>query len=194
MSADNRQVATDALATLGTIIDESAGRDAIHLAVEPAVAAHSLLPGEHVGVSKHDGPGRLYGRTRNPVGIVDPFIKGAIKPGERFWLVVYPRQITSLRHVWTHPAFDEADGPPIPKAPQADRAYSEAWLRSFISNADCPDYDTVIAAARKCDDDDCLYFDGEDAHGEIPDEFWVHVGVVTGQTIKHRPGHFSCSC
>jgi hypothetical protein len=50
VSADNRTVATDALATLGTIIDETAGRDAIHLAVEPVVAAHNLSPGQHVGL------------------------------------------------------------------------------------------------------------------------------------------------
>jgi hypothetical protein len=44
MTADNRPVATDALATLGTIIDKTAARDAIHLAVEPVVAAHTLRP------------------------------------------------------------------------------------------------------------------------------------------------------
>jgi hypothetical protein len=42
MTADQRSVATDALATPGTITDETAGRDAIHLAVEPVIAAHTL--------------------------------------------------------------------------------------------------------------------------------------------------------
>ncbi len=104
--SDKRSVATDALETLGKIIDESAGRDAIHLAVEPVVAARKLHPGDHVGFV--DGG---VGPCDNPVGIVDPFLEWNVKKGERFWLVVYPRQITSLRHVWTHPAFQNAQVP-----------------------------------------------------------------------------------
>lgn len=37
-TGDKRSVSTDALETLGTIIDDRAGRDAIHLAVEPVHA------------------------------------------------------------------------------------------------------------------------------------------------------------
>lgn len=43
MSADNRSISTDALATLGTIIKDG-GRDAIHLAVEPVIAGEELRP------------------------------------------------------------------------------------------------------------------------------------------------------
>lgn len=48
MSTDKRSVATDTLETLGSIIDENAGRDAIHLAVEPSIAAETIYPGQHV--------------------------------------------------------------------------------------------------------------------------------------------------
>lgn len=94
MTADNRYVKTDALETLGSIIDANQKRDAIHLAVETVVAAQRLTPGEDVGFV--DGG---VGLCDNPVGIVDPFLKSLVKKGQRFWLVVYPRQITSLRHV-----------------------------------------------------------------------------------------------
>jgi hypothetical protein len=107
MSSDNRTVATDALETLGTIIGENEKRDAIHLAVEPAVAGHYLRPGDHVGFLN----GGTLGICDNPLGIVDPFLKSNVKTGQRFWLVLYPRGITSLRHVWTHPAFDGATPP-----------------------------------------------------------------------------------
>lgn len=99
MSADKRSVHTDALQTLGTIITEG-GRDAIHLAVEPVVAGEPLEPGEDIGIEN----GVAWGKSDHikKVGIVDPFLKDRVKTGEKFWLIVYPRQITSLRHVWEH--------------------------------------------------------------------------------------------
>ena len=69
-------VFTDALGTLGTIIDERAMRDAIHLAVEPVVAAAKLFPGQDVGAVEGG-----YGTSPNPVGIVDPFLKRPVNPG-----------------------------------------------------------------------------------------------------------------
>ena len=110
--ADKRSVSTDALETLGTIIGPGEARDAIHLAVEPVVAGERLKPGENVGL----GPdGKAYSpetgltfpgcRQVKALGIVDPFLKAPVKAGEMFWLVVYPRQIRSLRHVWEHPDF-----------------------------------------------------------------------------------------
>jgi hypothetical protein len=98
-NAEKRTVSTDALETLGTLITPAEKRDAIHLAVNPTKAKQNLRPGQDVGID---------GTINNPVGIVDPFLKRPVKEGEWFWLVVYPRQINSLRHVWTHPAFPES--------------------------------------------------------------------------------------
>lgn len=188
MSVDKRSVKTDALETLGSIIDSNQKRDAIHIAVEPVIAGERLRPGEDVGFID----GEAIGGHDNPVGIVDPFLKSAVQKGERFWLLVYPRQITSLRHVWTHPAFEQAE------AKKTDpRADSEAWLRAFVAKSDCPSYEEVIAKAiNQSDswDDDYLHFVDSDAHGEIPPEFWTHVEIVTGQAILNRPSYFSCSC
>jgi hypothetical protein len=105
MSGDARIVTTDALETLGTIHEKQQHRDAIHLAVEPVVAGEELTPGEHIivenGIASHTSIG-------NGLGIVDPFLKEVIKKGQPFWFVMYPRQVHSLRHVWTHPAFPNA--------------------------------------------------------------------------------------
>src|SRR5271165_4237601 len=132
--SDKRSVVTDALKTLGTIIDETAARDAIHLAVEPVIAAHRLCPGEDVGFL----PDGLVGkRAENLVGIVDPFLKGYVQAGERFWLVVYPRTITSLRHVWEHPGFPDA----LSSVQTNSKAESESWLRDFVARSDCPNYE-----------------------------------------------------
>ncbi len=112
-------VSTDALDTLGNLIDETASRDAIHLAVEPIMADHSLFPGIHVGITD-EGKASRY--VSPHVGIVDPFLKEMVRKDERFWLIVYPRQITSLRHVWTHPAFDAVltSTITVPDQPEAD--------------------------------------------------------------------------
>lgn len=104
---DKRTVSTDALDTLGTIHTKQEKRDAIHLAVEPVVASETLFPGQHIVV---DTAGNAISTAPGQgLGIVDPFLTRPAEKGERFWFVMYPRQVHSLRHVWSHPAFvDEA--------------------------------------------------------------------------------------
>jgi hypothetical protein len=196
MGSDARSVATDALETLGTIIDETQRRDAIHLAVEPVIAGERLNPGEHITVKNGKATRTHVGEG---LGIVDPFLVGYVPQGKRFWFVMYPRQVRSLRHVWTHPAFPDE---PEVAAPSPDKAASEAWLRAFCKSADCPRYEQLIALlSGKCTeyescsiDDEYLYFSGTDAHGQIPAEFWGHVETVLGRKFEDHPTSFSCSC
>lgn len=191
---------TDALDTLGSIIGPDEGRDAIHLAVFNAVAGVALSPGTHVALDDD----KITAKAVPPgegVGIVDPFLLKRVMKGDNFWLVVYPRQITSLHHVWEHPAFASASAEP-PAGGSSSRAASEAWLRNFCATADCPSFESVVG---KCldgsrshwdSDGEYLHFDGMDAHGEIPAVFWDHMEVYTGRKFGHgeRPSYFSCSC
>ena len=110
MSADNRSTHTDALATLGTIITSHEKRDAIHLGVENVIAGENLIPGDHLcwGNLERTTVVRCRPHSVNAIGIVDPFLGVPVAKGERFWLIVYPRQITSLRHVWEHPSFPDS--------------------------------------------------------------------------------------
>lgn len=211
-SADKRTVHTDALDFLGTgPLPPEAKRDAIHLAVYPAVADEDLWPGNDVGLGK-TGAYRIEGSTQGAVGIVDPFLKNEVKKGERFFIVVYPRQIKSLRHVWEHSAFPPSgemdtrsvEQPAFAKQVNYLVLESERWLRDFCEKwADCPGYEAVMAeAARHAKgesdtwDDDYLHFNGRDAHGSIPKEFWDHFEIVAGMRVDvdRRAGHFSCSC
>jgi hypothetical protein len=104
-TGDARVVTTDALETLGTIHTTGQHRDAIHLAVEPVIAGEVLSPGQHIIVREGMAFSTNVGQG---LGIVDPFLKVAVMPGQPFWFVMYPRQVHSLRHVWTHPAFPDA--------------------------------------------------------------------------------------
>ena len=93
--------------TVGKLLDSTAGRDAIHFALAPVVAAERLLPCQRVQL---DDAGRAVAGPES-IGLVDPFLTAAVQPGERFWLFLYPGTITALRHVWVHPAF----APKVPK-------------------------------------------------------------------------------
>lgn len=206
MSADKRKVSTDALETLGSILDDKQKRDAIHLAVEPVIAGEWLYPGAHITVENGIA---FASKVGEGLGIVDPFLQERVNKGERFWFVMYPRMVHSLRHVWSHPAFkDEVKEEEVPAAPSKEE--SEKWLREFIEKSDCPGFDIVIAAAtgKPLPGDerewgasyentgDYLYFQGMDAHSEIPPEFWDHIENYTGVKVPQemRATSFSCSC
>jgi hypothetical protein len=89
---------------IGHLCSESARRDCLHFAVAPVVAGEELQPGEHVGFLPN---GRIGWSLPNIIliGIVDPFLTTPVEEGQRFWLMLYPNTVSSLRHVWSHPAF-----------------------------------------------------------------------------------------
>lgn len=196
MSADNRTVSTDALATLGTIIGPNEKRDAIHLAVIPAKAAERLPYAARVRL---DG-GRAfladygYDSARNivdtSIGIVDPFLREDVQVGQHFWLVIYPRVITSLRHVWTHPQLpDELSATITP-----ERASAEQWLRARADSLGIS-YEEILQAGTDEEYPGCF---GNDIDGprEIEPEFWEHIQCVTGRAapVNVRPDWFRCAC
>lgn len=75
---------------LGQLIAGDARRDAVHVAVMPMIATTALWPGQ---------------RLQN--GTVDPFLIAPVQPGERYWLMLFPGTVTTLRHCWTAPGFAE---------------------------------------------------------------------------------------
>jgi hypothetical protein len=128
-----------------------------------------------------------------------------VKHGERFWLYLYPRSITSLRHNWTHPAFPDAVAGSTYVNPSR-KLESEQWLRNFCERHDFLNYDdfmrTVTEGSWHDDEgyngmsihDDYFTVFGSDASGEIPPELWLHVENVLGRRIDNKPSFFSCSC
>lgn len=207
--SDKRSVTTDALETLGTLIDSTQKRDAIHLAVEPVQAGERLEPGTHITVT--DGIA-MSADEDEALGIVDPFLKYPVRKGQWFWFVMYPRMVHSLRHVWTHPAFPDVKQETIDELRDLERVKnkqeSQKWLQEFC-DLNGPGYATVMELLDKGSlpspdseyygsggeySKDYLHFNGSDAHGEIPPEFWIHAENVLGRKLKYHPQYFSCSC
>lgn len=208
MSADKRTVSTDALETLGMIHTRDEKRDAIHLAVIPVECGEAWIePGADVKL--RNGVAVKCARVDpDALGIVDPFLNNHAHKGQRFWLVIYPRVITSLRHVWTHPALPDEVGAGVTSS--SDKAESEEWLRDYVANnSDSPfDFDDWLKIARNepisdpegyrwyTNDGGYLTSGGADAHGEIPyaANLWWHLERITGVPQRKRAEHFACSC
>lgn len=193
--ADKRSVATDALETLGTIIGENEKRDAIHLAVEPVVAAERLYRGQDVGLLPD---GKASPHAKPHLGIVDPFLKSAVGAGERFWLVVYPRQIKSLRHVWEHPAFPPSGETDAAVKTADPVSYSKAWIAAFAEKLDQTPNRLMGAAEQWLSEREHTYDNSEayKPHWDQFPEFWRHYAIVTGEDVSAvaDDSFFTCSC
>ncbi len=98
---------------LGRLIGTQSQRDAIHIAVAPVFAGERLEPGERIGFVDPRFQERVRSVKRDfhikPIGIVDPFLSHPVEEGEWFYMLLYPNTITSLRHEWSHPAFNEGE-------------------------------------------------------------------------------------
>lgn len=93
---------------LGRLVEGNLGRDAVHVAIVPVEAGQELWPGGHTGIGEDGLAYNALMRNVKAVGIVDPFLATSVDKGQRFYLCLFPGTITSLRHVWSHPAFDAA--------------------------------------------------------------------------------------
>lgn len=191
--SNGRKVSTDALETLGTIIDHTQKRDAIHLAVLPVVAGERLRAGEDIRVE--NGVAMSANRP-DSTGIVDPFLTVNAKIGDRFWMVLYPRMVTSLRHVWSHPAFADDDTAAVPSSTNAPaRSVSQDWVAALAARLGVSSAG-LMEAAEKYQSHGTYWRGGSNFEGEtIPEEFWTHYEIVTGKSVgDDRESFLSCSC
>lgn len=171
-------------AKLGQILDNTAERDAIHVAIAPVIASQPLGPGEHVGLNERGEA--CYGD--NPIGIVDPFLTTVVQMGERFYLCLYPNTVTGMRHHWRHPSFADNEGERV----QA----SKDWIAKEAAIAGI-DYDEIMSAAEQYLKYDDYLCDGGRWDGHyLNQDFWTHYEIVTGVKVREedRGSFFSCSC
>lgn len=204
----------DAVATMGGLLPADAGgRDAVHVAVFSARSPVKVYPSQEVGlvdIEPVEFGDTVVSPLANHIGIVDPFLKVAANPGQRFWVYLYPRTIISLSHKWGHPAFVEPDSAraismAVASAPGFDpsRVYvtptmkldSERRLLELCATWDL-NYDALLKAVEAWDSDgEYLTIYGSDASGDIPQEIWGHIENITGKRLPvEKPAYFSCSC
>lgn len=216
MAADSRSTHTDALATLGTVITDKEKRDAIHLGVFPVQAGERLWPGTHIGLAPNGKAVSTHDSNKiKAIGIVDPFLQDCVERGDWFWLIVYPRQITSLRHVWEHPDFPDsqetagANVLTVQNGPATEEQQHKAKLllgdpvavakQKIMDAADNLNvsYDELMENAANYKANGEYWSEGGRFEGEsLPHDFWQNYEKVTGENCKDFYGdHFlSCSC
>lgn len=181
---------------IGRIIEGEAFRDAIHVAVAPVVSDEKLWPGQRVGLA--EGSNDKVSALGAAIGVVDPFLKDAVYPGTRFYLFLLPGSITSLRHEWTHPAFEATPLKP-------DVAASKQWIVVFADSLGGDDdgpmtFDRLMEGAdRYVAYSDYLVQHGSQSWGDLPyemvEQFWRHYEVVRGKKVEDPAAiFFSCSC
>jgi len=180
---------------LGQLIDPTAQRDAIHVAIVPLKAGCDLWRAGKIKLK--------YGSTdialpadydvKEAIGIVDPFLdQYEVKEGQWFWGILTPGTVTGMRHQWEHPKFD---------AVQTTSNEHEQWLHDFCDRWNF-DYDELISAGVGTDKWRYVTARGNDLHsrhelGSDYDEFWMHLEALTGKKFDtdHREGMgWSCSC
>lgn len=187
---------SEPITSIGSLIPhgEIPERDAIHIAVAPVVAMTLLVPGQHIGFIQ-EGDLRLVGTTSSKlIGIVDPFLKQVVQPNQSFWMFLYPQTITSLRHLWTHPAFKAEHKPSAGSSSE-----SELWLRNFAQEAGVS-YAVLMGGAEAFLDSGgdsyiTTNYDTPTVVWNKRHEMWHHYEIVTGTKVEdHEATFFSCAC
>lgn len=187
---------TETSQMIGKLVPADADKDAIHIAVLPAVAGEVLRPGQQVLLDH----GELVGVPSGvkSLGIVDPFLTGHIFAGDRVWVFLHPNTVTGMRHHWQHPDVPEEVGHSSrPGVLQSKRDRAELWLRNFADRYDF-NYDEFVAnegldmRARRP-------FNGPDdfEEGDDEDQFWENLEIVTGKefgTVHRDQAVWRCSC
>ena len=194
---------------LGELITGPAHRDAIHIAVAPAIAEEDLESNDRLQIvpdsyKDEDGEKVRVVKASRPeltIGIADPFLRTRrIWKGNEFWMLLVPNSITSLRHEWTHPAFKNFPVNQKAYDKTLEQSESELWIRNFAGLFH-QTYDCLMEAADAYIQYDNFTFDNTERYKSVNRSlwplFWLHYRVITGQEVpkgKEEDVPFTCSC
>jgi hypothetical protein len=175
---------------LGELLKGGEERDAIHIAILP-VTAHTYIPAGAQIFIRPDLTAILSGKSN---AVADPFLKEQIRPGEKFYALLNPYTIESLRHEWVHKDFPNQNSP-------AEIEKSLEWMKVYADEmgedswGGKMDVDTLLRGADDwIKDGDYLRWGFDTDY--IEDEFWKHYEIIRGVVVpdNKREDFFSCSC
>lgn len=171
---------------VGVILKGPQERDAIHCAVAPVIAAERMRPGTHISLNEE---GQAHGKAPY-LGIVDPFLHAHVEKGEQFYVFLYPRTVTSLKHHWEHPAF------PVPKRSALEVERAEEYFRALARDCEY-EYDELLAGIKHFIETGEKVSLGIDTPGYDGDELFRHYEALTGVKYQKKGeyyGVFRCAC
>lgn len=119
---------------LGKEPEEVGIKDAIHTAIVSVRAGAAIVPGQRCGLNEFR---EAVPNLKGP-GVADPFLKGNINRGQRFWLLLNQTEVPNVRHEWDHPTVDFS--------PPTRDIVRNASLESFAKLYDVT-YDQLMSAA-----------------------------------------------
>lgn len=130
---------------------------------------------------------------------MDPFLARPVEKGQKFWLVVYPRQISSLRHVWTHADFpdESAESKPREAQPEDDAILREGAAAIGIGFETFMEaVNEYVADRKRGDTHNSICFGENINYGDLPTGFWDSYERVTGRQVPEgfRDVYFRCAC
>jgi hypothetical protein len=190
---------------LGHPIPEGAQqqRDAIHIAVVPVRASVSMQPGTKVTLleTRDDGEHTVRpAMSEKPIGVIDPFLTEAVATGERCWLFLNPGSITSLRHDWTHDAFNDALTPAQEATVRqvTDKLFNsehKKYLTEFAAGLGHT-YESFMDEIADCLSSGDSFHTGDNQIDAPGHEFWTHYEAIAGKVPDQAKDdlYFSCSC
>lgn len=169
---------------IGSILTSPQCRDAIHVAVYPIQAGEHLSSGDRVKLLNNKA---VKSTTKlNTIGIVDPFLEESVREDDWFWLFLLPGTVRSLRHEWSHSAFESMD-----KSVEWLKRYA-ADVRSYEDEKTAYDNFLIEAKAGR------ISYYGSDCHSlddvHDADELFAHLSVVLGRPVNAVEFSYNCSC
>jgi len=190
----------DKVPKLGQLIIDEQYRDAVHIAVAPVIAGETLKPGQRIGFTDNGDAYTVVANPRKVIGIVDPFLfEKAVYEGDRFYMFLLPNTITSLRHEWTHPAFEAEDAlasmePTLHKLKGA--VEEERWVTEWADSIGSDYHEVMEAAEDWIQSGEYLCRGGTFEGISVPDEFWDKYEAIrrTKVSDRDRGSFFTCSC
>ncbi len=172
---------------LGTWPKINDPRDAVHVAIIPALCATDFKVGDQVLIKNtEEGIVAEYCAHNNYDAVIDPYLMVDPLKGQVVWVLMRPGSILSIRHEWYHPKVQHPD-----KVVAANMRL-EAFAKGIGS-----DVDQLLSKARSYVDYGYHWSEGGRFEGQgLYESFWEDYQTVTGEIVaeEYQDHFFSCSC